>query len=74
MRKNITTSEAIFPMPILMIATYNEDGSIDVMNVAWGTMLSKDHVILNLTKHIKQLKTLKKEKHLQLVSQIINML
>lgn len=32
MRKNIKTSEAIFPMPVLMIATYNEDGSIDVMN------------------------------------------
>ena len=32
MRKNIKTTEAIFPMPVLMIATYNKDGSIDVMN------------------------------------------
>ena len=48
MRKNIKTTEAIFPMPVLMIATYNEDGTIDVMNAAWGTMLSRDHVILNL--------------------------
>ncbi|MBS6115931.1 flavin reductase family protein [Thomasclavelia spiroformis] len=62
MRKNITTSEAIFPMPILMIATYNEDGSIDVMNVAWGTMLSKDHVILNLTKTHKTVKNIKERK------------
>ena len=45
MRKNIKTSEAIFPMPVLMIATYNEDGSIDVMNAAWGTMLSRNQVI-----------------------------
>ena len=36
MKKNIKTTEAIFPMPVLMIATYNEDGSIDVMNAAWG--------------------------------------
>ena len=49
MRKNIKTTEAIFPMPVLMIATYNEDGSVNVMNAAWGTMLSRDHVILNLT-------------------------
>lgn len=26
MRKNIKTTEAIFPMPVLMVATYNEDG------------------------------------------------
>ncbi len=45
MRKNTKTSEAIFPMPVLMIATYNEDGSIDVMNAAWGTMLSRNQVI-----------------------------
>jgi hypothetical protein len=25
MRRNIKTTEGIFPMPVLMIATYNED-------------------------------------------------
>ena len=49
MRKNIKTTEAIFPMPVLMIATYNEDGSIDVMNAAWGLMIDRDIVGLNLT-------------------------
>lgn len=62
MRKNITTSEAIFPMPVLMIATYNEDGSIDVMNAAWGTMLNRDHVILNLTETHKTVKNIKERK------------
>ncbi len=28
MRKQIKTTEAIFPMPVLMIATYNEDETI----------------------------------------------
>jgi len=50
MKKNIKTTEAIFPMPVLMVATYNEDDSVDVMNAAWGTMFSRDHVILKLTK------------------------
>ena len=62
MRKNIKTTEAIFPMPVLMIATYNEDGSVNVMNAAWGTMLSRDHVILNLTETHKTVKNIKKRK------------
>ena len=55
MRKSITTTEAIFPMPVLMVATYNEDGSIDVMNAAWGTMVERDIVALNLTETTKEI-------------------
>ena len=60
MRKKIKTTEAIFPMPVLMIATYNEDGSVDVMNAAWGTMLDRDYVILNLTETHKTVKNIKR--------------
>ncbi len=62
MRKDIKTTEAIFPMPVLMIATYNEDGSVNVMNAAWGTMLSRDQVILNLTETHKTVKNIKSRK------------
>ncbi len=62
MRKNIKTTEAIFPMPVLMIATYNEDGSIDVMNAAWGTMFERDQVVLNLTETHKTVKNIKARK------------
>ena len=62
MKKNIKTTEAIFPMPVLMIATYNEDDSIDVMNAAWGTMLDRDYVILNLTESHKTVQNIKKRK------------
>ena len=62
MRKNISTTESIFPMPVLMIATYNEDGSVDVMNAAWGTMLSRNQVILNLTETHKTVKNIKERK------------
>ena len=62
MRKNIKVTEAIFPMPVLMIATYNEDGSIDVMNAAWGTMLERNQVILNLTETHKTVKNIKERK------------
>lgn len=59
MKKQITTTEAIFPMPVLMIATYNEDGSVDVMNAAWGTMLERNQIILNLTESHKTVKNIK---------------
>ena len=62
MRKNIKVTEAIFPMPVLMIATYNEDGSIDVMNAAWGTMLERNQVMLNLTETHKTVKNIKERK------------
>lgn len=62
MKKSIKTTEAIFPMPVLMVATYNEDGTIDVMNVAWGTMLERDYVILNLTETHKTVQNIKKRK------------
>lgn len=62
MRKNIKTTEAIFPMPVLMIATYNEDGSVDVMNAAWGTMFERDQVVLNLTETHKTVKNIKARK------------
>lgn len=62
MKKNIKTTEAIFPMPVLMIATYNEDGTIDVMNAAWGTMLERNQVILNLTESHKTVKNIRNRK------------
>ena len=62
MRKNIKTTEAIFPMPVLLVATYNEDNSVNVMNAAWGTMLSRNQVILNLTETHKTVENIKERK------------
>ena len=62
MKKNIKVTEGIFPMPVLMIATYNEDESVNVMNAAWGTMLEHDEVILNLTETHKTVKNIKNRK------------
>lgn len=62
MRKQIKTTEAIFPMPVLIIATYNEDGTVNAMNAAWGTMLERNQVILNLTESHKTVKNIRKRK------------
>lgn len=62
MKRQISTTEAIFPMPVLLISTFNEDGTVDVMNAAWGTMLSRDKVALNLTETHKTVENIKARK------------
>lgn len=62
MRKSIKTTEAIFPMPVLMIGTYNEDESVDVMNAAWGMMIDRNIIALNLTETHKTVKNIKERK------------
>lgn len=59
MRKKLNITEGIFPMPVLMVATYNEDGSVNVMNAAWGTMQERGNVALNLTESHKTVKNIK---------------
>ena len=59
MRKKLDITEGIFPMPVLMVATYNEDGSVNVMNAAWGTMQERGNVALNLTETHKTVKNIK---------------
>ena len=62
MKTQIKTTEAIFPMPVLLLSTFNEDGSVDVMNAAWGTMLDRDMVALNLTETHKTVENIKARK------------
>ena len=46
MRKEIGKFPAIFPMPVLMIAAYDENGAVNVMNAAWGMVASSDKIAL----------------------------
>ena len=59
MRTKLNITAGIFPMPVLMIGTYNEDGSVNVMNAAWGTMQERDIVALNLTETHKTVQNIK---------------
>ena len=36
MRKNFGPKPYLYPQPVLIIATYGEDGTPDAMNAAWG--------------------------------------
>lgn len=59
MRTKLKITEGIFPMPVLMVATYNPDGSVNVMNAAWGTMQDRNIVALNLTETHKTVRNIK---------------
>ena len=46
MKKDLGLLQAVYPMPVLMIGTYDEYGKPNVMNVAWGQIADMDKVIL----------------------------
>ncbi len=60
MKRDIDKKEGIFPMPVLMIATYNDDGTVNVMNAAWGTVVDRGIIALNLTETHKTVQNIKK--------------
>lgn len=48
MTKDFGVKPYLFPMPTYMIGTYNQDGTVDVMMMAWGGICAEDMVALNL--------------------------
>jgi flavin reductase (DIM6/NTAB) family NADH-FMN oxidoreductase RutF len=48
MTRDLGAKPYLFPMPTFMINTYNEDGSVDSMMMAWGGICAEDMVALNL--------------------------
>ncbi len=46
MKKNIGVKNWMFPMPVLMIGTYNEDGTPNMMNAAWGGITLEDEITI----------------------------
>lgn len=49
MRKDFGSKPWFFPLPVLIIASYNEDGSANAMNAAWGGLYDTDLVELCLS-------------------------
>lgn len=51
MRKDFGAKPTVYPMPVLMIATYSEDGTPDVMNAAWGMITDASEITISLSEH-----------------------
>ena len=46
MKKDIGVVPAVYPMPVLMVAAYDKNDKVNVMNVAWGQICGEDQIIL----------------------------
>ena len=62
MRKNFKPQPYLYPQPVLVVATYNEDGTPDAMCAAWGTICDNDAVALVLNADHKTVKNIKRNK------------
>lgn len=62
MKKDLGTKPFIMPMPVLIIGTYNDDGSADAMNAAWGTLCEMDTVALYLSEGHKTVANIRARK------------
>ena len=49
MRKNFGKKTWFYPLPVLIIGSYDEDGRADAMNAAWGGIYDSDKVVLCLS-------------------------
>ena len=58
MRKNIHNMPVVFPMPVLMIAAYDEDGTVCAMNAAWGMVSGRNTVALFIDEDHKTTKNI----------------
>ena len=52
MRKDLGAKTFIFPMPVLMIGTYDENGEPDLMNAAWGGIYDYNQITISLGAHV----------------------
>lgn len=62
MKKSLGVKPYLFPMPVLLIATYGEEDSVDVMNMAWGGICANDMVALNIDEDHKTTENMKRTK------------
>ncbi len=60
MLKDLGVKPYVFPMPVLMIATYGENDKVDVMNMAWGGVCAENMVALNIDEDHKTTENIKK--------------
>ena len=62
MRKDFGVKPFLYPQPVLIIGTYDENKKVDAMNAAWGGTYDHDMVIIALSASHKTAENLKVSK------------
>ena len=52
MRKDLGKKTILYPMPVLIIGTYDENGEPDAMNAAWGAIYDYNQITISLGGHV----------------------
>ena len=52
MRKDLGPQSLVYPEQVLIIATYNKDGSANAMNAAWGGLSDTNEILISVSKHL----------------------
>lgn len=60
MRKNFGAKTWLYPMPVLIVGTYDEKGNPDAMNAAWGGIYDTNQVMVCLDDSHKTTENIKK--------------
>ena len=60
MRKNFGAKTWLYPMPVLIVGTYDEQGKPNAMNAAWGGIYDTNQVMVCLADDHKTTDTIKK--------------
>lgn len=50
-RVNFGAKPWLYPMPVLIIATYDENGVPDAMNAAWGIITDMNEISISMAEH-----------------------
>ena len=62
MKKDLGVIPCVYPMPVLMIAAYDEAGNVNVMNAAWGMTCDMDKIALFIDEDHKTTKNIRQSK------------
>lgn len=60
MRKNFGAKTWLYPMPVLIVGTYDENGIPDAMNAAWGGIYDTNQIMVCLADDHKTTENIKK--------------
>ena len=62
MRKELGKKPLVYPQPVLMVGTYDENGNPDIMNAAWGGVGDDTQIFLCLSPEHKTTENLLRNK------------
>ena len=51
MRKNFGAKPFLYPQPVMILGTYDENGKANAMNAAWGGIVGANEIIVDLSAH-----------------------